>query len=65
MNDLEIVKAIYELRPHEYDKGFKMVDDIEGSSMKNQALRFLTQLKMLAHSAFGSYCQEHYVVGWS
>lgn len=65
MNDLEIVKAIYELKPHEYDKGFKMADNIEGSSMKNQALQFLRQLKMLANSSFGSYCQEHYVEGWS
>lgn len=65
MSNIEILHTIYDLKPHEYDKGFKLADRIEDSTIKNQALQFLRQLKMLAHSAFGSYCQEHYVAGWS
>lgn len=65
MNDQNILYTIYDLKPHQYVKGFEMAEHIEKQSIKDIALSFLRQLKLLAHSSFGSYCQEHYVSGWS
>lgn len=65
MNDLNILFEIYDLKPYEYHKGYKMSERIENQSIKQQALSFLEQLKILEHSTFGSYCYEHYVSGWS
>lgn len=65
MNDQNILYAIYDLKPHQYVKGFEMAKRIEKQSIKDIALSFLRQLRLLDNSSFGEYCYNHYESGWS